>query len=89
MDDLLAPAVPGVRATGYLILEATRYVGGKVCEMKLARITQNPPSLSNNQVSIKLNVMVPMSVFDRGLALINISVPEELISQPDVTIEAV
>ena len=88
MDDLV-PAVPGVRATGYLILEATRYVGGRVKEMKLARVTQNPPSLTNNQISIKLNITVPMSVFDRGLALINISVPEELISQPDVTVEAI
>lgn len=83
------PAVPAVRATGWLVLEATRYSGGQAREMKLSRITQRPPALDGNQVSIKLTVQVPQSVFDKGLASIRIDVPEELIGEPDVTIEAV
>ena len=42
MPDWEVPVVPGVKASGFLILEATRYVGGRVREMKIARVTQNP-----------------------------------------------
>jgi hypothetical protein len=92
MDDLggdrSVPAVPGIRGIGWLVLEATRFVGGHAREMKLRRITQSPPSLTGTEVAIKLTVQVPVSVFDRGIASIRIDVPEELISQPDVTVEA-
>lgn len=80
---------PAIKATGWLVLEATRYSGGRAREMKLARITQKPPSLDGTQVAIKLTVAVPASAFDRGLAEITIDVPEELVSEPDVTVTAV
>lgn len=80
---------PTVRAIGWLVLEATRYSGGHAREVKLARVTQRPPSLDGTQVAIKLTVTVPAAVFDRGLASITIDVPEALISEPDVTVEAV
>ena len=83
------PAVPGIRATGWLVLQCTRFSGGKARDMKLARITQNPPHLDGHEVSVKLTVMVPQAVFDRGLASIRIEVPEELVSEPTVSIEAV
>jgi hypothetical protein len=41
MPDLPIPAVPGIKATGWLVLEATRYAGGQAREMKLRRITQS------------------------------------------------
>jgi len=88
MSDL-TPAVPGIRATGWLVLECTRYAGGQAREMKLRRVTQSPPSLDGTQVAIKLTVQVPMSVFDRGIASIRIDVPEELVSEPDVTVEVI
>jgi hypothetical protein len=52
MDDRRpsVPAVPGVRAIGWLALEATRYAGGQAREMKLRRVTQSPPSLSGADV---------------------------------------
>jgi len=88
MDDR-TPAVPGIRATGWLVLECTRYAGGRARNMKLARVTQKPPALDGTQVAIKLTVQVPQSVFDRGIAAIHIDIPEELITEPDVTVEAV
>jgi hypothetical protein len=50
MSDLPIPAVPGIKATGWLVLEATRYAGGQAREMKLSRVTQRPPSLSGTDV---------------------------------------
>jgi hypothetical protein len=44
------PAVPGVSATGWLVLEATRYADGRAREMKLSGVTQRPPSLSGTDV---------------------------------------
>lgn len=83
------PAVPGIKATGWLVLQGTRYAGGRARGMKLVRVTQNPPALDGTEVSIKLSVMVPASVFDKGIAAISIEVPEELISEPDVAVQAI
>jgi hypothetical protein len=80
--------VPTVVAIGHVVLQATRISGGQVREMKLARVTQNPPNLDGNEVSIKLRVKVPVTVFERGLASITIDVPEELVSEPDVSVVA-
>ena len=84
----MADPVP-IRATGWLVLQATRYAGGRARNMKLVRVTQKPPHLNGNEVSVKLLVTVPASVFDKGIAAISIEVPEELVSEPDVTVEAV
>lgn len=79
----------GVKATGWLVLQCTRYAGAKAREMKLARITQKPPHLDGNEVSVKLTVTVARSVFDKGLASITIEVPEDLVSEPDVSVEVI
>jgi hypothetical protein len=77
-----------VTATGYLVIEADER-GGRIRGAKLDRCTVRPPYLQGLEVAVKLTVRLPTSVFDAAVAKITVEVPEELISQPSITVEAV
>jgi hypothetical protein len=79
------PAVPGVTADGYLVIEAN-VRGGRVQSAKLARVTQRAPYLEGSQVAVRLKVKLPMSVFDAAIAEVVVEVPPELVSTPDVAV---
>jgi hypothetical protein len=79
------PAVPGVTAEGYVVIEADVY-NGRVRGAKLVRVTQRTPHLEGPQVSVKLRIKLPMLVFDAAIAEAVVEVPAELVSNPDVTV---
>ncbi len=77
-----------VVASGYLVIEANgTSARGEIMTAKLDKVTQRPPYLEGCQVAVKVSIRLPKSVFDAAIAAIDVTVPEELISVPDVRIK--
>ena len=82
-----------VTATGYVVVEAKPNATGGVGSVgsvgSIDRTTARPPYLQGAQIAIKLHLRIPKSAFNAAIADITIDIPEELVSVPDVTVEAV
>jgi len=85
VSDLPPPSKDYVVATGYLVIEGQTN-GSRVMGAKFKRTTAKPPYTQGTEVAIKLSIRLPKSVFAVALANIDVEVPEELVSQPDVRV---
>lgn len=74
-----------VVTTGYLVIEGQTN-GSRVLSARMKRVTVKPPYLQGAEVAVKLSIRLPKSVFDAAVADIDIEIPEELVSQPDVRV---
>ena len=76
-----------VKIEGYLVLEPTHVWGpnGVVTKAKLARATQRPPVLGNNERAVKISITVPASVFG-PVAEVAVTVPEGDVIVPVVEV---
>lgn len=88
-----------IDSTAYLVIEASRYnYGGadpetglrRVSSARVAALRANRPSkLVKDQIAVKVTVRVPVSVFNPLTPEAVIVVPESLVQQPALEIEAV
>lgn len=79
-----------VKATGYLVFEGIRSRYGKqgVTQGKLRRVTQSRPSMTTDEIAVRITVEVPAAAFGPFQAEATVVVPEELV-QNGVTVEAI
>lgn len=75
-----------MKATGWVVVQPIYNHYGSLKDIKLSRITQNPPtSLSNGERAFRLSVEIPESVFD-PFANVQVTVPESDVISPEVEI---
>jgi hypothetical protein len=79
------PAVPGVVAEGYVVIEAS-VNNGRVRSAKIKRTTARTPYLQGSEVAVKLRIKLPVSVFNAAVANVTVEVPPDLVSNPDVIV---
>ena len=75
-----------VTATGYLVIEGCPSVNGSILSAKIDRAAQRGHGLETAKVAVKISTALPTSVFDAAVAEVAITVPEELVSAPDVQV---
>jgi hypothetical protein len=71
-----------VSGSFYVQLKPTRW-SGRIDGLKAATITQSKPTVARDAVAIKVNVSVPVAIFDR-LPEVTIDVPLSHIGLPDI-----
>ena len=74
-----------VTGSFYVQLRPTRW-GGKIDGLKAATLTQSKPRVARDAVALKINVAIPVEIFDR-LPEVSIEVPLSHVGLPDVESE--
>lgn len=73
-------------AIGWVVVKPVFTQYGALREVKLDRITQNrPQALGNGERAFRLTVTLPSSIFD-PFALVDITVPEGALLEPEVVV---
>lgn len=73
------------KVTAYLVLEKGARPLDKPVLVK--RVTTKKPQLGNNQIAFKMNLLVPVGIFEEILPTVNIDLPATLALVPDIEAE--
>lgn len=58
---------------------------GVYCHRSSARLTKNKPSLDANEVPVRINLSLPISLFQRPSLEASISIPEDSVTPPEIS----
>lgn len=72
------PVLDQLSASGFLVLEASDYRPSGPRKLKVAKVTQGYPALTDNQVAVRFNVTIDKIVFKQGLATFNLEIPPNM-----------
>jgi hypothetical protein len=76
-----------ITTSGYVVLRARSFAGGKPREMVVARCVQQRPSrLDWDELAIKVNFRVPRAIFEQITPEATIDVPESFIVHPEIEV---
>lgn len=71
-------------ATAYLVVEKDSWIYGKP---RIVAMRKNKPSLESGQIAVKVNLKIPMAIFDQFIPVLEaeISAPDAIL--PTIEIE--
>lgn len=73
------PVLDQLTAAAFLVLEASDYRAKGPCQLKVAKVTQGYPALTDSQVAVRVNVTINRAVFKRGMASLTVEIPDDLV----------
>lgn len=69
--------------TGYLVIEGTKWYG-TTYKGRITKVTKAKPAITNREIAIAINIVVPNAFFERLTPVINIELPSEAVVNPQV-----
>lgn len=70
-----------MQVSQYLVIKRT---GSRYAQRYSTRVTKSSPSLDSNEIALKINVVLPDTIFDKPLLEAKVVIPEEAVSKPAI-----